>query len=77
MMMMMMMMMIIIATTDALHPWTTRRVSSIPSFSQKNMFVEYSSRRSVGVATSDVLRNLCSQAFKSDRTKVAGTISGQ
>jgi len=41
------------------------------------MFVQHISTRSVGVATRAILRNLCSEHVKSDRTKVGGIISGQ
>jgi hypothetical protein len=47
------------------------------SFNQKNMLVEHISTRSAGVATRAVLGNLCSEVVKSERTKVAGIISGQ
>jgi len=39
--------------------------------------VKQISTRSVAVAKGAVLRNVCSEAIKSDRTKVAGIISGQ
>ena len=68
---------IIIITAEVIHPRTTPRESPISSFNQKNMLVEHSSSRSVGVATREVLRNLCSEAVKSNGTKLAGTISGE
>jgi hypothetical protein len=76
-MLMLIIIIIIIIIIKVLHPRTTPPASSIYSLNQTDMLVEHSTRRNVGVATREVLRNLWSEAVKSYGTKVAGTISGQ